>query len=161
MQIISRKIALAAGLIFTLVISAAVKAQNNPPGYMEILPDQIKWTQSASIPPGGQVALMVGSPGQPGPFIARVKLPADYKIQPHTHPDERVYTVISGTFYVGFGDKFNSENLKALSAGSLFVLPANVSHYHWMKSGEAVVQISSIGPSATDYINHADDPRKK
>jgi mannose-6-phosphate isomerase-like protein (cupin superfamily) len=139
--------------------SAATQAQTDPSGFVQILPDQIKWTPSTTIPPGGQGAILYGDPRKPVPYITRVKQPADYKIAPHTHPEERVYTVISGTFYIGFGDKFDSTRLKALPAGSVIVVPANASHFHWMRSGEAVVQVSGVGPSGIDYVDHADDPR--
>src|SRR5262249_42437712 len=104
--------------------------------------------------------VVYGDPRKPGLYATRVKLPADYRIEPHTHPEERIYTVISGTFYIGFGDKFDPERLHAFPAGSLFVVPANASHFHWMRSGEAIVQISGVGPSGIDYADHADDPRK-
>ena len=148
------------GTIFALFTNGAAMAQTEPPGFVQTVPEHIKWGPSATIPPGGQVAVVYGDPRKAAPFITRVKLPADYKIQPHTHPEERVYTVISGTFYIGFGDKFDPAKLKAFPAGSVFVVPANASHFHWMRSGEAVAQISGIGPSGIEYVDHADDPRK-
>src|SRR5262249_17325107 len=140
---------------FALSINLVALAQADPPGFAEIFPDQIKWMQGPAIPAGGMVATVYGDPRKAAPFITRVKLPADLRIQPHTHPDERVYTVISGTFYIGFGDKFDAARLKAYPAGSAFVVPANASHFHWMKSGESVVQISGVGPSGTDFIDRA------
>jgi len=104
--------------------------------------------------------VLYGDPRKAAPYITRVRLPADYRIEPHTHPEERVYTVISGTFYIGFGEKFDPTALKAFSAGSAFVVPANTSHFHWMRSGEAVVQISGVGPSGIEYVDHSDDPRQ-
>ena len=145
---------------FAQSVSAAALAQTEPPGLVQIVPDQIKWSPSPSIPKGGQVAVVYGDPRKAAPYITRVKRPADYRILPHTHPEERVYTVISGTFYIGFGEKFDPMELKAFSAGSAFVVPANASHFHWMKSGEAVVQISGVGPSGIEYVDHADDPRQ-
>jgi quercetin dioxygenase-like cupin family protein len=145
---------------FALSVSVAALAQTDPPGFVQIVPDQIKWAQSPSIPTGGQGAVVYGDPRRAAPYITRVKLPADYKIQPHTHPEERVYTVISGTFYIGFGEKFDPTRLKAFPAGSVFVVPAKASHFHWMRSGEAVVQVSGVGPSGIEYIDHSHDPRK-
>ena len=145
---------------FTLAVSAGALAQTEPPGFVQIGPDQIKWSQSPSIPRGGQVATVYGDPRKAAPYITRVKLPADYRIQPHTHPEERVYTVIAGTFYIGFGEKFDTTALKPFPAGSIFVVPANASHFHWMRSGEAVVQISGVGPSGIEYVHHSDDPRQ-
>jgi quercetin dioxygenase-like cupin family protein len=145
---------------FTGSVSLLAIAQGEPPGYVQIVPDQIKWSQSPSIPSGGQVATVYGDPRKPAPYITRVRLPADYRIPPHTHPEERVYTVISGTFYIGFGEQFEPTRLKAFPAGAAFVVPANASHFHWMRSGEAVVQISGVGPSGIEYVDHADDPRQ-
>jgi quercetin dioxygenase-like cupin family protein len=148
------------GTVLALSASSSLMAQTDPPGFVQILPDQVKWQPTAAIPPGGQSAVLYGDPRKAVPFVTRVRQPADYKIQPHTHPEERVYTVISGTFYIGFGDKLDPTKLKAFPAGSMFVVPAYASHFHWMRSGEAVVQVSGVGPSGIEYVDHADDPRK-
>jgi mannose-6-phosphate isomerase-like protein (cupin superfamily) len=148
------------GTTLAFSFSSSLLAQMEPPEFVQFLPDQIKWQSSAAIPPGGQSAVLYGDPRRAAPFVTRVRQPADYKIPPHTHPEERTYTVISGTFYVGFGDKFDPTKLKAFPAGSMFVVPANTSHFHWMRSGEAVVQISGVGPSGIEYVDHDDDPRK-
>ena len=144
----------------TLPIALPAMCHADPPGFAQVLPDQLAWTPGKATPPGGQSAPIYGNPGKPGMFIVRFKQPADYKVAPHRHPEERVYTVMSGTFYIGFGDRFDPEALKAYPAGSVFVVPANASHFHWMRSGEAVVQISGVGPSGIDYVDAADDPRK-
>jgi|SRR5690242_17748975 quercetin dioxygenase-like cupin family protein len=132
----------------------------DPPGFAQLLPDQVTWTPGKSTPPGGQSASIYGNPAKPGMFIVRFKQPADYKVAPHRHPEERVYTVMSGTFYIGFGDHFDPAALRAYPTGSVFVVPANASHFHWMRSGEAVVQITGVGPSGIDYVDADDDPRK-
>ena len=49
---------------------------------------------------------------------------------PHIHPEDRVYTVISGVFYIGLGDKFDTDKLEAYPPGSVIVLPGNTSHFH-------------------------------
>jgi quercetin dioxygenase-like cupin family protein len=147
-------------IAFALCASVAAQAQTEPPGFVQIVPDQIRWSQSPTIPKGGEVAVVYGDPRKAAPYVTRVKLPADYRIQPHTHPEERFYTVISGTFYIGFGEKFDPSRLKAFPAGSAFVVPANASHFHWTRSGEAVVQISGVGPSGIEYLDHGDDPRQ-
>jgi quercetin dioxygenase-like cupin family protein len=150
----------ALGCLLVLLACRAIPAQTGPAGFARTLPDQVKWTPSASIPPGGQSAVLYGDPRRPALYITRVKLAADYRIAPHTHPEERVYTVISGTFYIGFGDRFDPTKLQAFPAGSVIVVPANASHFHWSRSGEAVVQITAVGPTGIDYVDHADDPRK-
>ena len=156
---VNKKAVYIIGTVFALSASTLVLAQADPAGFVRLLPDQIPWVSNRSIPPGGQSVVVYGDPRKSGPYITRVRLPADYKIPPHSHPEERVYTVISGEFYIGFGDKFDPTRLRAFPAGSVFVVPANASHFHWMRSGEAVVQISGVGPSGIEYIDHADDPR--
>ena len=157
------KLALLTGAVLAVLSpSLAALAQDDPPGFVQTLPQQIKWTQAATLLPGGLAASIYGNAQKPtGYYINRVKLPADFKVLPHSHPQESVYTVISGTFYIGYGDTFDPAKLKAFPAGSTFVVPANASHFHWMRSGESVAQITGVGPNGFDYVDHADDPRKK
>jgi quercetin dioxygenase-like cupin family protein len=163
MKLSCQKIALRMGAVFAaLSLSFAALAEDDPPGFVQTFPEQIKWAQAPALPPGGLSASIYGNAQKPtGYYINRVKLPADFKVPPHSHPEESVYTVISGTFYIGYGDKFDPAKLKAFPAGSTFVVPANTSHFHWMRSGEAVAQITGIGPNGFKYVDQADDPRKK
>ena len=70
-----------------------------------------------------------------------------------------MYTVISGVFYIGRGDRFDEEKLKAYPPGSIVVLPGDTPHFHWAKSGEYVTQVTAIGPISLTYLNPEDDPR--
>lgn len=78
---------------------------------------------------------------------------------PHRHPEDRVYTIISGVFYIGLGDRFDAGKLEAYPPGSVVVLPGNTPHFHWAKSGEYVSQVTAIGPLGLDYVDADDDPR--
>ncbi len=80
---------------------------------------------------------------------------------PHKHPEDRIYTVISGVFYIGLGKKFEDDKLQAYPPGSLIVLPSNTAHFHWAKSGEYITQVTAIGPLGLEYIDSCDDPRNK
>jgi quercetin dioxygenase-like cupin family protein len=80
---------------------------------------------------------------------------------PHAHPEDRIYTVISGVFYIGIGETFDPEKLKVYPPGSVIVLPGNTAHYHWAKSGEYISQISGTGPLGINYVDPRDDPRKQ
>jgi quercetin dioxygenase-like cupin family protein len=66
------------------------------------------------------------------------------QLMPHRHPEDRVYTVISGIFYIGLGEQFSPEKLEAHPPGSVIVLPGNTSHFHWAKSSEYITQVSAI-----------------
>jgi len=80
---------------------------------------------------------------------------------PHKHPEDRVYTVISGVFYIGVGDQFDADKLKAYPPGSVIVLPGNTHHFHWAQSAEYVTQVTAIGPLGLEYLDSGDDPRKQ
>jgi quercetin dioxygenase-like cupin family protein len=88
-----------------------------------------------------------------------VKVPAGVKLMPHKHPEDRVYTVMSGVFYVGLGEVFDGGKLEAYPPGSVVVLPGETPHFHWAKSSEYVTQVTAIGPLGLDYIDPKDDPR--
>ena len=77
---------------------------------------------------------------------------------PHRHPEDRVYTVISGVFYIGLGDEFDAGKLDAYPAGAVILLPGNTSHFHWAKSGEYIAQVTAVGPLGFEYVNSKDDP---
>lgn len=121
--------------------------------------EDVEWKPFAAFPPAARIAILVGDPTKPGPYVIRVKLPAGTKMQPHRHPEDRIYTVISGVFYIGLGTDFDETQLTAHSPGSVLVLPGNEPHFHWAKSGEYVTQVSAIGPLGLAYMDATDDPR--
>jgi len=126
-----------------------------------ILAEEIEWKPFASFPPAARLALVVGEPAREGPYTIRVKLPHGTKMMPHSHPEDRVYTVISGIFYIGLGDHFDAEKLQAYPPGSVIILPGNASHFHWAKSGEYITQVTAIGPLGLEYIDAKNDPRNQ
>jgi quercetin dioxygenase-like cupin family protein len=125
-----------------------------------ILPESVQWEPFPGFPPSARLATLVGKPEAVGPYVTRVKIPADVKLMPHTHPEDRVYTVISGVFYIGLGKQFDEANLTAYAPGSLIVLPAHTPHFHWAKAGEYITQISAMGPLGLEYVDPLNDPRR-
>jgi quercetin dioxygenase-like cupin family protein len=128
--------------------------------FKSILPEDIDWKPFPGFPPSARLAVLVGDPTQDGPYLIRVKVPLGVKLMPHRHPEDRLYTVISGVFYIGLGDRFMAEDVKAFPPGSVVVLPGNTWHFHWAKSGEYVTQVTAIGPLGLEYKETQDDPRK-
>ncbi len=126
-----------------------------------ILSEDIEWKPFSAFPPAVRLAVIVGEPSEPGPYVIRVKVPGGVKIMPHKHSEDRVYTVISGVFYIGLGDQFDADKLEAYPPTTVVVLPGNTSHFHWAKSGEYVTQVTAIGPLGLEYVNRKDDPRNK
>ena len=124
-------------------------------------PDGLKWQDGPpSLPPGAKIAVLEGDPSKEGPFVFRVKMPGGYKIPPHTHPKPERVTVISGTFHIGMGDKLDMTKGETMPAGTYGTWPAGMKHYVWVK-GETVVQFHGDGPWVIEYLNPADDSRKK
>src|SRR5580698_3058923 len=127
--------------------------------FKTILPEDIEWKPFPAFPPSARLAIVVGEPSEPGPYVIRVKLPAGVKLMPHHHPEDRVYTVISGVFYIGLGSRFDEGQLQAFPPGAVIVLPGRTPHFHWAKSGTYVTQVTAIGPLGLDYLDPVDDPR--
>ena len=127
--------------------------------FRSVHPEDIDWEPFASFPPSARLAVVVGQVSESVPYVVRVKVPSGVKLMPHRHHEDRVYTVISGVFYIGLGEQFDDSKLEAYPPGSVIVLPGGTAHFHWAKSGEYVTQVTAIGPISLDYVNPADDPR--
>lgn len=129
--------------------------------FRAILPEEIDWEPFAAFPASVRLAVVAGQPFQDGPYTIRVKVPRGVRLMPHRHPEDRIYTVISGIFYIGLGDRFDAGKLVAYPPGALVILPGNTSHFHWAKSGDYITQVTAIGPLGLEYIDAKDDPRNQ
>ena len=127
--------------------------------FRSVLPDDIDWKPFASFPPSARLAIVVGEPSKPAPYVIRVMVPSGVKLMPHEHPEDRVYTVISGVFYIGLGRRFDEAELRAYPPLAVVVLPGGTPHFHWAKSGAYVTQVTAIGPLDLHYLDPRDDPR--
>src|SRR6202142_2211646 len=127
--------------------------------FKSILPDDVDWKPFPAFPPSVRLAVVVGQPSEPGPYTIRVKAPHGAKLMPHRHPEDRVYTVISGVFYIALGDQFDADKLAAYPPGSVIVLPGDTPHFHWAKSSEYITQVTALGPLGLEYVSAKDDPR--
>jgi quercetin dioxygenase-like cupin family protein len=109
---------------------------------------EVKYTPN----PFGEGAILSGPLDKPALYTQRVHLKAGGLVPPHTHPDTRYTTILSGTLYVCTGDKVAADAVKAFPAGSFLITPANVVHCSWAKDGDVVYQESGIGPTATNLL---------
>jgi len=141
------------------VPKAATSGELGVPGFVKVLPSEIKWTPEPAAP-GVELAILLGDPNKQGPFVVRVRLPADTRVMPHTHPVPRTYSVLAGEWKLGFGETYDPAKLQTFPAGSLYRLPAKVPHYQATGSAETIIEIHAVGPSRTDFVNPLDDPRK-
>jgi pimeloyl-ACP methyl ester carboxylesterase/quercetin dioxygenase-like cupin family protein len=101
---------------------------------------------------GIQTRVLKGDPTQSGLYTIQLTVPANTTIQAHVHPDDRVATVVAGTWYFGYGEKFDQQALKALPPGSFYVEPPDEPHFARTGVTPVVLQISGYGPTDTQYM---------
>ena len=152
-----RSVALAAFIGIYLGIPAGWA---QPTGHQMVSPNDLKWADVPSLPPGAKIAVIEGPMNEAVPFTVRLKFPPNYQIPAHSHPAVERVTVLSGTFNMGVGDKLDMQKSMALSPGSMMILQPKTNHFAWNKE-EVVVQLNGTGPWGVTYVNPADDPRKK
>ena len=123
-------------------------------------PDAIKWGPAPPVfARGMQFVVISGDPYGSGPYVVREKMPAGYAFPAHNHPGTENFTIISGTFNIGMGDKLDKKHAQTLKAGAFLSMPAKMNHYAWASTA-AVIQLHGQGPLAITYVNPADDPSK-
>jgi anti-sigma factor ChrR (cupin superfamily) len=142
-----------------VALNAVAVAQTAPLGVVALTPAEMKWETQGRLAASGMEQLnLVGDPAKPGPYTLRLKFPKGFKIAPHTHPDSREVTILSGTFATGYGEKFDTASLKILTAGSFYTEPANVPHYIEIEE-DVVLQVTGMGPSERRFVNPLDNPK--
>jgi quercetin dioxygenase-like cupin family protein len=141
--------------------SAALAQAGADPARVRLAPDDYLALETIKDRGGAPGALplesriLKGDPSRLGLYTILLKIPPHTRIPAHWHPDERVGTVVGGTLYFGYGDRFNEDALKALPAGSFYVEPANIPHFSRTGDTEAVVQVTGVGPTGTNYVDPA------
>jgi quercetin dioxygenase-like cupin family protein len=132
--------------------------QSAPAGHPVVRPGDVTWKP---LRPGAEIAVVSGDPNQAGaPFVMRFRYRGAVRVPPHWHPTDEHITVLSGTFVVGMGERFDESSGMELPAGAYAFVPSKMAHFAWTKS-DTVVQIHGIGPFTINYVNPADDPNKK
>lgn len=150
------------GFAFGIGTSAPAAAQSVYSGGRPhmVAPGQLTWTDAPAVAPGAKIAVIEGPLNKPVPFTFRLSIPANSKIAPHTHPAFERVTVLSGTFHFANGDRYDTGKTSALGPGSVAIMPPNTPMFGYTKD-DTVIQLHGIGPWGLNYLNPADDPRKK
>lgn len=107
---------------------------------------------------GVHTKILAGDPATAGFYSILLFVPAHTTIQAHSHRDDRMATVVSGTWNFGYGTHFDEKALKTLPVGSVYSEPGGVNHFARTAEDSVVVQISGFGPTNTRYFNPTDDP---
>ena len=133
--------------IATVVSLASVKATDlNPAALIYKTPDQIPWVENEG---GSATAVVHGDPTKPGLYIVLNKWHAHHMSHPHFHPNDRFITVLSGTWWVGTGTKFDPDSTVAMPTGSFVTHFAKQIHYDGAKDGDVVLEIVGQGPATS------------
>jgi hypothetical protein len=119
-------------------------AELNPKAITIQLPADIKWNKGR----GSESATLVGDPSKPGLYVVLQKWLAHNNSRPHFHPNDRYITVISGTWWVATGPKYDFDSAKPVPAGSFVTHFGKEIHYDGAKDTECILQIVGIGPAA-------------
>jgi len=107
-----------------------------------------------------RTVVLKGNPDQAGVYTIMLRVPPHTRIAAHSHRDDRVATVISGTWRLGHGDRFDEAKLKTLPPGSFYTEPPGWNHFAATGNEPVIVQITGYGPSSTDYVERNLDPRR-
>ena len=150
------RVASLAAVLFAFTPAIALAADD----HVVVSADQLKWNAAPpAFPKGAQLAVITGDPSKEGLYVVRLKVPAGYKVSPHTHPFDENLTVISGTVQVGMGNKIDEKATTAVKTGGFVKMPKGMAHYVVFPE-ETVLQVHGMGPQGLTYLNPADDPRK-
>ena len=155
--------------LFTLFLGLASASPSELLPEMRLAPSEVR--AKATHPTGNQIGsskltgvqttVLYGDPSKAGFYAILLYVPAHTKIQAHSHRDNRVATVLSGTWHFGYGSVFTQSKLKTLPPGSIYSEPAGTNHFARTDGTPCIVQISGFGPTDTAYFDSANDPSKE
>jgi len=150
--------------------AAAIPVRTAPDdhvGETRLAPGEFKFQQQGNPGTGSsgvkgiQTVVLKGDPNESGVYTIMLRVPAHTQIAAHSHKDDRVATVISGTWHIGYGDKFDESKLKTLPPGSFYTEPPGRNHFAETGDEPVEVQITGFGPSSTEYVDPEQDPRAR
>lgn len=140
--------AVALALILPLTsASASEPVRLNPDEYR--FPERAESTAGTSGTQGIQTAVLSGDPTRAGLYTILIRIPPNTRIDPHSHRDDRVATVISGDWSIGYGAVFDPRALRRLAPGGFYTEPPGLPHFARTGRRGAVVSITGFGPTDT------------
>jgi quercetin dioxygenase-like cupin family protein len=152
-----------AGALALALWSAASRAEEADaqrrlsPADIEALPRTTPGAGTSGLA-GIQTRVLKGDPARSGLYTIQLTVPPNTRIEAHDHPDDRVVTVVSGTWSFGYGTVFDEAKLKKLGPGSFYTEPPAEPHFARTDSAPVVVHISGFGPTGTRYVGGKGKP---
>jgi predicted metal-dependent enzyme (double-stranded beta helix superfamily) len=133
-------------LISAMLICSGVAADLDPAILTFKAPEDLKWSGNSKT---YQQAVLFGDPTKPGLYVVLAKWPPGTGSRPHSHPNDRYVTVISGTWWVGTGTDYDMSKTVPMKAGSFIKHSAGGVHFDGAKDEEVLLQIVGMGPAST------------
>lgn len=133
--------------LFAAFSAVASAGELNPAAITITKLEDIKWVDNAARTAAQSV--IYGDPSKPGPYAYFVKWKAGNMSRPHYHPNDRWIAVLSGTWWVGTGEKFDPQSTVAVSAGSFVLHNGKGIHYDGAKEGDVILMIHGEGPATS------------
>jgi len=140
-------------------------ASSSTLGQLRLTPAEVRANQSGSDQIGSSglagvsTKVVFGDPSKSGFYTIVLSVPAHTTIQAHTHRDDRMAVVVSGTWHFGYGDHFDERALKSLPPGSVYSEPGAVTHFAQTGAEPVLVEISGFGPTDTRYFDPSNTPK--
>jgi quercetin dioxygenase-like cupin family protein len=128
-----------------------IARQQDPQGFVRLAPQDLKW-MPVEGGLGAQMAILDGDPNKPGLYVIRMKFPPGVMSRPHTHSEDRLAVVLSGTWWTGTGTEFKPDQTVPVPPGGFMKHPAGAPHFDGAKDQEVIVQIIGRGPVVSPRI---------
>ena len=133
-------------------VLSARPAEAAPDPSMTIVkpPPELTWVKAEGFPEKSvEQAPLWGRTSEAGLYYTLVRWHPGYMSAPHWYESDRYCVVVSGTWWVASGDKFDPENTVPAPAGTFVRRVAQTPHYDGVKKDSAepaVIAICGIGP---------------
>ncbi len=151
--ITTRRELLAAPLLAALpmaLVAGNAGAAPDPSMTIVKLPNEITWSRNSEFPEKSvEQAPLWSKPSDAGIYYYLVKWHPGFMSAPHWYEEDRLCVVVSGTWWVASGEKFDVEATVPAPAGSFVRRVARTPHYDGVRKDgtePAVIAICGLGP---------------
>lgn len=136
------------------LLGPANAVELNPAAITIKLPSDIKWRDPLGVS-GVNQAILHDDPTKPGLYVVMNKFKPGNISKPHFHPNDRFITVVSGTWWVGTGNKWDKNATVPVKACGFVTHFAKQVHYDGAKDEEVVLIIVGEGPATLSLVEEA------
>lgn len=159
MHLLPTSISVFLSLVVFALPAIATELPYQGDGHIMLHPDELQWKPVSSMTGNAEIAVIEGNLSEEKAFTFRLRLPANYRIEPHIHPAYERVTVLSGQLDFGHGERFDVKALQRLVPGSVAIMAPGEAMYGMTGDKPTVIQLHGTGPWGIEYINPEDDPR--